>query len=163
MAEAPDAAAKTILVPVDFSPCTDAIVDFASGFASALGRRVTLLYAWTLPPFSPVESLYISTGEDHRPLIEHVRQESAEKLERVMAGPAQAPLVAARMVVVGDPTTKIIEELRSGRHDLVILGTHGHTGLAHIALGSVAEKVLRQSPVPTLVIPCRKKQKETTP
>ena len=53
----------------------------------------------------------------------------------------------------GDPTAKLVEELKKGGYDLVVLGTHGRTGLMHLLMGSVAEKLVRLSPVPVLTVP----------
>jgi nucleotide-binding universal stress UspA family protein len=53
----------------------------------------------------------------------------------------------------GDPTAKLVEALKDGGYDLVVLGTHGRTGLMHLLMGSVAEKLVRLSPVPVLTVP----------
>jgi nucleotide-binding universal stress UspA family protein len=56
-------------------------------------------------------------------------------------------------LLAGEPASALLAELKKGEHDLVILSTHGRTGLAHLLLGSIAEKLLRMSPVPVLTVP----------
>jgi nucleotide-binding universal stress UspA family protein len=53
----------------------------------------------------------------------------------------------------GEPVTTLLEELRSRDYDLVVVGTHGRTGLTHVLVGSVAERLVRLSPVPVLSVP----------
>jgi nucleotide-binding universal stress UspA family protein len=53
----------------------------------------------------------------------------------------------------GDPASALLHELKAGHHELVVVGTHGRTGLAHALLGSVAEKLTRLAHVPVLVVP----------
>ncbi|HEX7451251.1 MAG TPA: universal stress protein, partial [Polyangiaceae bacterium] len=53
----------------------------------------------------------------------------------------------------GDPASSLVAELKKGEHELVVLSTHGRTGVAHLLLGSIAEKLVRLSPVPVLTVP----------
>jgi len=55
----------------------------------------------------------------------------------------------------GNPAAVLLEELGADRHDLLVIGTHGRTGLSHLLLGSVAEKLVRLAPVPVLTVPRR--------
>ena len=52
-----------------------------------------------------------------------------------------------------EPASALLTELKKGEHDLVVLSTHGRTGFAHLLLGSIAEKLVRMSPVPVLTVP----------
>ncbi|MEO6599994.1 MAG: universal stress protein, partial [Polyangiaceae bacterium] len=56
-------------------------------------------------------------------------------------------------LISGEPASALLSELKKGEHDLVIVSTHGRTGFAHLLLGSIAEKLVRMSPVPVLTVP----------
>jgi len=148
---------KKILVPVDLSDTTAAVVDFAGGLADHFGAQLTLLHVWELPPFAQSESLQVVAGPDRKPLADHVRQEAAAELAKLLPDRTDV----TRKVVIGNSTEDIVHTATSGGFDLVVIGTHGRGGLAHIALGSVAERVLRRSPVPVLVVPTRPTRKDS--
>jgi nucleotide-binding universal stress UspA family protein len=67
--------------------------------------------------------------------------------------PAGVP--STNRLVSGEPASALLTELKKGEHDLVVLSTHGRTGIAHLLLGSIAEKLVRLSPVPVLTVPVR--------
>jgi universal stress protein A len=142
---------RRILAPVDLGSTAETVARFAAAFASAVGAEIALLHVWEPPPFSPPESLQVVVGNDRRSLADHVKAEAREELEKLLPGD---PRVADRKALLGDPSSCILAEAVRGNYELVIIGTHGRTGLAHLALGSVAEKVLRRCPVPVLVVPC---------
>ena len=60
--------------------------------------------------------------------------------------------VSSRLLA-GEPASALLAEMKKGEHDLVVLSTHGRTGLAHLLLGSIAEKLVRLSPIPVLTVP----------
>jgi nucleotide-binding universal stress UspA family protein len=62
--------------------------------------------------------------------------------------------IATSTIRRGDPARIIVEHAKAERHDLIVVGTHGRAGLAHLFLGSVAERVVRTAPVPVLTVPC---------
>jgi nucleotide-binding universal stress UspA family protein len=65
--------------------------------------------------------------------------------------PAGVP--SSSRLISGDPAAALLAELKKGEHDLVVLSTHGRTGFAHLLLGSIAEKLVRLSPIPVLTVP----------
>jgi len=71
-------------------------------------------------------------------------------LSQVSLPPA---LSTTSRLISGEPASALLAELKKGEHDLVVLSTHGRTGLAHLLLGSIAEKLVRLSPVPVLTVP----------
>ena len=96
--------------------------------------------------------------------IQHLEAEVAHRmqacLERVTAGGLEGEVV----VVQGVPFQKILETAKNQQVDLIIMGTHGRTGLQHVLLGSVAEKVVHLAPCPVLVVrqpPLARSRKET--
>src|SRR6266702_1271148 len=78
-------------------------------------------------------------------LAQHLQQASLERVQR-------AGLQGDSLLVQGTPTQTIVDMAGEQRVDLILMGTHGRTGLAHVFLGSVAEHVVRQGPCPVLVV-----------
>jgi nucleotide-binding universal stress UspA family protein len=144
---------QRVLVPVDFSECSFAALREAAQLTRRTGGQIDVLHVWQLPAFVPPESVVGSVGAAGEPLVD-LMQTSAETSMRELVGRAHGEgieLGAAR-VVLGNPGKIIVDEANSGRYDLVALGTHGRGGLSHALMGSVAEKVVRLSPVPVLTV-----------
>jgi nucleotide-binding universal stress UspA family protein len=142
---------KSILVPIDLSDTTSRVVEFARDFAESLGANLTLLHVWQPPPFAQAESLEVVVGPDRISLAEHVRKETEAKLDAILPGEPNV----ARRVLIGDVAESIVASIEKGRYDWLVMGTHGRSGLAHLTLGSIAEKVLRHSRAPVLTVPNR--------
>ena len=146
-----------ILVPLDFSDCSDAALEYAVFLAGELGASIDLLHAWH-PPYdaSPfLGQLAIADPRDgrHKTLADFVEEQAREALERVLARLGERGVgVAKSLLVGGSPKRAIVEAAVAGDYHLVIMGTHGRTGLAHVLMGSVAEWVLRHSSVPVLTV-----------
>jgi nucleotide-binding universal stress UspA family protein len=144
-----------ILVPTDFSaPARDA-VDLAVDLAARFGASLTLFHVQELPMsyaseagLFGVEVLESLEADAQKSLL----QEKA-RAERQIGSPgiANAPPIATKLAL-GVPVVAIDDEVRSGRHDLVVIGSHGRTGLAHVLLGSVAERVLRSAGCPVITV-----------
>jgi nucleotide-binding universal stress UspA family protein len=140
--------AQRVLVPVDFSEYANQALEYAIGLASKLGARLTLLYVIQSLPLGGVDmdvTLPYAYIQDLEAEIAHSMQAC---LERVTA----AGLEGEVAVVHGVPFHEIIETAKMQQVDLIVMGTHGRTGLQHVLLGSVAEKVVRLAPCPVLVV-----------
>jgi nucleotide-binding universal stress UspA family protein len=140
---------RRILVPYDFSDAATAALDVASELARRPGGEITVLHA--IAPVYPVSAF---PGAGEMPVWvppDDVREETRVRLEAAVAKRigSRGAKVTCR-VVVGDPHHCIIEAAR--RADSIVMGTVGRTGLAHLLVGSVAEKVVRHSPVPVLTL-----------
>jgi nucleotide-binding universal stress UspA family protein len=88
------------------------------------------------------------------PLLEikdHMAQEAHDALERIRREEIPSDVDARLVVREGFVPEEIVAEAENGGHDLVVMGTHGHTGLERVLLGSVAERVIRACPIPVLV------------
>jgi len=139
---------RTILAPTDFSPASDGAVRYAVDLAARLGARVILLHAFG-PPIIPVlEGAVIPTPAQVTDLI--VR--AGEQLEEVRRQVTRGDVSIETKVVQGAAATAIVDAARDFDVDLVVVGTHGRTGWRHLALGSVAERVVRTAAVPVLTI-----------
>jgi nucleotide-binding universal stress UspA family protein len=136
-----------ILVPIDFSAYADRALDFAMALASKLPARLTLLHVIHIIP--------LGLAEGGAPLpytyIETLEAEVQQSLETYSKRVQEVGLDCDTMVMHGIPFQSIIDVARDKQVDLIIMGTHGRTGLKHILLGSVAEKVVRLAPCPVLI------------
>jgi len=141
---------KKILVPVDFSDCSNKALEYAILFGEKYGASLTL--------FHVVALFQEDVGETERMQeLEEIVKRQEEKIRKQMSGSKER--VTARGVSVNtvvqrgiNPADTILEFLDEQDFDLVIMGTHGRTGLKHVLQGSVAEKVVRLSPIPVLTI-----------
>ena len=136
-----------ILVPTDFGDVANHALDLALSIASKLEARVTLLHCSWLPVpayTGYAQGLYWPTEAMTRgaeAALEAALESARRRYSRV-----QGALVA------GEPAGAIAEQVRERHADLIVLGTHGRRGLPRFLLGSVAEKVIRHSPVPVLIV-----------
>lgn len=145
---------RRILVPVDYSECSRRALEFAAGLSDTLGSSLDIVHVWDKPTYISDAILVRHPGAAPRTLIEMVRDNAKHDMNEFLAT-VQLPrrTQATHRLISGDPTTRLLEELEKGEHDLVVVGTHGRSGLTHFLLGSVAEKLVRHSPVPVLTVP----------
>jgi nucleotide-binding universal stress UspA family protein len=139
---------STILVPHDTSaPATHAL-RVAADLALRTGGKLIVLRA--IAPFVPFSDLGSAEGSGWIPPEDVVATEldSLERLVRKSLG-TSAPPIECR-VVVGSPYQSILDAARDA--DSIVMATHGRTGLEHVLIGSIAEKIVRHSPVPVLTI-----------
>jgi nucleotide-binding universal stress UspA family protein len=139
-----------ILVPVDFSTCSGAALDYALMLQRELGAEVEVLHAFEIPAFVPPH-VVVMMGEVEASLADHAEQAAKRELDAFLERHG-AKGNTPRGVYLGPPGLVVLERLESGGVDLVVMGTHGRTGLARWVMGSTAEKVLRGSKCPVLTI-----------
>jgi universal stress protein A len=140
--------AQHFLVPTDFSADADQALEYAIALASKLQARLTLLHVLlSLPP--------VPEGAPDRGLPEvYLRQRAAEAKQALATRQQRvqdAGLEGHSLLVYGMPFQGILDTAQEQKVDLIIMSTHGRTGLKHVLLGSVAEKVVRLAPCPVLV------------
>jgi nucleotide-binding universal stress UspA family protein len=163
-------AIRKILVPVDFSECSRAALERAVELARELRAEIHLMHAWQPPyevgPFLAQVPVLGPTGR-RTSLAELARRESGHALEKLTAELADAGVVVTGRLEPGSAREAIVHAATGGGYDLVVMGTHGRTGLRHLLLGSVAEWVVRHSAVPVLTVrqsreaPARQDERET--
>jgi nucleotide-binding universal stress UspA family protein len=136
---------RAILVAADFSGCSEDAFQVARALARDYGARLTMLHVATPPPFvTPGELQKLLAGPDgYRGALE-------DRLRQVY--PAAPPTAAQYLLRDGDPATEIVEAARAGGCDLIVMGTHGRTGLRRVLMGGVAEAVVRRAPCPVLTV-----------
>jgi len=138
---------KNILVPVDFSECSQKALQYAIPFAKQFGAELALLHV--VQPYPAVPEM---ANVD----IESI-QDAREKLAQTSATLDKA-VRRKTLVRLGNPEREIVDGAKEYGSDLIIISTHGHTGLARVFLGSTTENVVRQAPCPVLVV--RERERE---
>jgi nucleotide-binding universal stress UspA family protein len=137
-----------LLVPTDFSAFADQALDYAIRLARTFNARLTLLHIIQPVPMAGVD-MGVALPETYLQELEEAVQGSMEDaLARVTA----AGLTGERVVLYGVPFQEIVETAKARQVDIIVMGTHGRTGLMHVLLGSVAEKVVRLAPCSVLVV-----------
>jgi len=140
-----------ILVPVDFSAHSDFALQYAIALAKRLDASLHLLH---VVEERLVTGVLIPEGAvtDLTGLRAELMADAEQRLLacREQAERARVPVVTAARVGVTSPA--ITEYTRAHNIDLIVMGTHGRTGMAHLVMGSVAERVVRQAPCPVLTV-----------
>jgi nucleotide-binding universal stress UspA family protein len=136
---------KKILVAVDFSPPSREAMRTAAGMAAETGASLAVVHFWQIPLLGaelPVPAQY----------IDDVRTNAEQE---IAAWAAEASALAGKPVQgiceLGVAWDEVVKLVRRDQYDLIVVGTHGRTGLKHVLLGSVAEKIVRHAPCAVLV------------
>ncbi len=139
-----------ILVPTDFSPAADKAVALAVELARRDKGAITLFHVTPYP--APLITDYGPLPiADFQPNLEEIGKQCRALLEREAGKAVPTDVPWTPKVVLGMPADEITTELQTGAYDVVVMGTHGRTGVSHLLLGSVAERVLRHATIPVLV------------
>jgi len=147
-------ALRSILVPIDFSDCSRKALQYAVPLARQFGSRLLLVH---------VMPVHYFVGSEFGPVDvpvpqQEMRENSERALERLAREEIGDAVPVSTRVCRGQPVQEIVAVAREESVDLILLSTHGHTGLKHVLLGSVAENVVRYAPCPVLVV--REHQRE---
>jgi nucleotide-binding universal stress UspA family protein len=142
-----------ILVPIDFSACSKKALRYAVPLAKEHRAALTLLHV-VPPAYGGGEYAGVDFAR-----LEAALQESGEKdLAKLAVDEVRGAVPTDTLVRVGQPAREVVELARSLPADLIVISTHGRTGLRHVFLGSVAEHVVRHAPCPVLVL--RERERE---
>jgi len=139
-----------ILVPTDLSEHACQAAKYAAAFAEKFGAEIYLLHV--LQEIAPYQPDAVTTGPPVAPPLEKLTAAARESLDRFMTDNKLKRLAIHQEVREGTPVEEIVEFAAEKDIDLIILGTHGRGWLAHVLLGSVAEKVVRKAPCPVLTV-----------
>jgi nucleotide-binding universal stress UspA family protein len=142
---------KTILVPLDFSECSHKALRVAGELAMSFGAQIDVLHVWEVPPYIPPEAMIGVPGTATQSLTQMAHGHAREQLDSFLAESRALPL-RQTLLDSGDPARVIVETAERLGSDMIAIGTHGRTGLSHLLLGSVAEKVVRRAPCPVLTV-----------
>jgi nucleotide-binding universal stress UspA family protein len=145
-----------ILCPVDFSEGSDAALEYALFLSERFGAKVDLVHVWQVPYAVRPDLMVFTEVSTARSLYEGMRDQAQAELTRQLdAIPEGVRGNVTGRLLHGETVSALLDLLAKGEHDLVVMGTHGRTGLSHAVMGSVAERVVRRSPVPVLTLPKR--------
>jgi nucleotide-binding universal stress UspA family protein len=145
------AASPRILVPVDFSPHSDRAVIYAESLAAQLNASIELLHVLEDPFLGEAWSPELGIP-DVTEILATLLADAEGRLAMARTGVRAQGIPAGSVVRRGSPAQTILEHAKACRFDLIVMGTHGRTGLSHALLGSVAERVVRQAPCPVLTL-----------
>jgi universal stress protein A len=138
-----------IMVPTDFSPASDAALEYARALASEFGASIDLAHVFD---DSFTSGAFVGDGTVMMPveLRESLVNWVREQLEQRHAGHPNTLSASSTVLLMGAPAKRIVEHARETHADLIVMGTHGRSGLSHLLLGSVAERVVRTATCPVL-------------
>lgn len=140
---------KRILCPVDLSPASPKVFPFAASLAEKYDAHIRLLFVARV--FKFYENIYVPSVSIHafeQDLMKGAEKRMAEFVRDCVANPDRV----RQEVLCGDPGDEIVSYVVREKMDLVVIGTHGRKGLDHVVFGSVAEHVVKHSPVPVLTV-----------
>lgn len=151
---------KTILAPTDFSPHSEQAVRYACSLAERLGAKLHLIHVLSeIIPAGPDPLLMPVMPPQFYQENEERAKETLQTLPKPGWGKPPALETAVRW---GSPVDAIVDYSREHAIDLIVIATHGRTGLSHVLLGSVAERIVREAPCPVLTIRQARVAPETT-
>jgi universal stress protein A len=137
---------QKILVPTDFSEHSEGALRYACELARQLGASLTILHVYQVPGFTLPEGVILGGPQELSSVLESVDRD----LQRVRTLAFDLGVEAESQSVCGGPSEEICRFAQEQGFDLIVMATHGRTGVRHLLLGSIAEQVLRGAPCPVL-------------
>jgi nucleotide-binding universal stress UspA family protein len=139
---------RRILVPLDFSENARSVLEWAAHLAEEHKSEVVLLHAYHLPvEFQQLEGAYLPDD-----FWANVKSETEQTLAGYAGELRQRGITVTTVAREGYPATVIEEEADRRQADLIVIGTRGLSGLKHLLLGSIAERVVQRAPCPVLTV-----------
>jgi nucleotide-binding universal stress UspA family protein len=144
---------RTILVPTDFSACSDAALRLAAKMAATTGARLHVLHAVELSGGLTPQTLIQPEGQEERVSVDRFMRSTTEprmdeQIERAVG--KDVPHTCG--IAFGKPADAVLRVAKELGADLLVVGTHGRTGLKALVMGSVAEAIVRRADVPVLTV-----------
>ncbi len=140
---------KRILVPIDFSDYSKSALNYATDFAKLFKAELILVFV-VEPVIYPPD---FSMGQIAVPSIDiEMDKRAKEELDNLAKKQIPKELKTKIIVKMGKPFIEIIDTATEIEADLIIIATHGHSGVEHMLFGSTAEKVVRKAPCPVLTL-----------
>ena len=140
---------KRICCPIDFSDASRAAMEVAADLARRNAGELTLLHAYPIPGYTFPDGSIVASPK----MMQDLADQAERHLEEWCADAAK--LAGGRVTTqkaIGEPAAEIVTFAKSAGVDLVVVGTHGRTGLEHALMGSVAERVVRRAHCPVLSV-----------
>jgi nucleotide-binding universal stress UspA family protein len=139
-----------ILHPTDFSVASRPAFESAVAMARATGRELLLLHV--VGPVVQIPDVYVAAAASYAAWQSAVHAGIRRQMDRLLARALTAGVRATALFVTGLPHEAIVRVARARRVDVIVMGTHGRTGIGRVFLGSVAARVLAQAPCPVLSV-----------
>jgi nucleotide-binding universal stress UspA family protein len=144
---------QTLLVPLDLAGCAADVCTVAAALAAPLGASVVLLCVVHLPTgVSPDVVVHPHGDADESPALDALHADARAQLAPLLSLFREAGVPVGTTLRAGDVVDTILDTATRLDADLLVMGTHGRTGLERFVLGSVAEQVLRRAPCPVTVV-----------
>jgi nucleotide-binding universal stress UspA family protein len=138
-----------VLCAVDFSEPSREALHFAADLARQYDAELTLIHVYTIPGYTFPEGVMVAGPEVMNDLLQEIdRSLESWKQDAI----ARAVKTVRTVSIQGSAAPEIVRFAEDRGVDLIVVGTHGRGGLAHVLLGSVAEKVVRKAPCPVLTV-----------
>lgn len=135
---------RIILHPTDFSPSADYAFRLACALARDYGARLFVLHVGMHPVITLIEGVV-------PPESEWYQEDMSARLHNLQSEDPRTQ-VEPRLMIGGDPAAEILRVAQETKADLIVMGTHGRTGLGRLLMGSVAEQIVRRAPCTTLTV-----------
>ncbi len=138
-----------VLVPTDGSPAVERAVDHAIDLASSHDAIIRAVYVVNAASYGglPMETAWDGIGN----ALRDEGQAAVDRVEELVEN-HEADIDVETVVLEGSPSRTIVDHARTGDCDLIVMGTHGRGGINRLLLGSVAERVVRMSPIPVMTV-----------
>ena len=150
------ASIERILVPTDFSPSSYAALGYAVSLGARLGAAIEVLGVYDAVEGVAPDAQVVVAGGATRPLVQVLRERAEADMERFVSDvPGRTSVSMRTRIASGKPADVICQIADQDRFDLIVMGTHGRTGIARVVVGSVAEKVVRDAACPVLTVRVR--------
>ena len=140
---------RRILVPTDFSPYSEAALDYAVELAKSVGASILLLHVFRPPALDLPEDMIVGIADATGRILESAERTLASSVEVYRS--SNVPIET--LIEHGVPWRTIVDAAAKLDAPMIVMGTHGRSGVMHALMGSVAEKVVRTATCPVLAIP----------
>ncbi|MEP7120673.1 MAG: universal stress protein [Byssovorax sp.] len=141
-------AIRHILVALDFNPISDYALEYAVDLAEKLGARLTVLHVYSLAVLMALDGEYLPSASS----ASNKAEDAQKHLDAALAPLASRKIEIHGVLRVGEAGEEIVAQAKELGADLILVGTHGRGAVGRALLGSVAESVLRTSPIPVLTV-----------
>jgi nucleotide-binding universal stress UspA family protein len=143
---------QKILAPLDGSPLSECTLEHVKAIAAGCNAQRVVVLRVVEPVHAQDMAAYAEAGTDVDLILREAEAGAKSYVDRVVAGLRQSGIAAEGLVKVGWPADTIIQYAAENSFDLIIMSTHGRSGITRFFMGSVAERVTRHSPIPVLTV-----------
>jgi nucleotide-binding universal stress UspA family protein len=149
---------RRVLVPVDYSPFSRSALSYAEFLARTFGAELDVVHVWDRPTYISDDTVIHDRDGKRMSLTEMIVENAEHEMQQFLreTRPTKEGLLPKHRLLSGEPVSTLLSEIEKGSHDLVVVGTQGRTGLKHLLLGSVAERLVRLSTVAVVTVPPEK-------